>query len=128
MLANQSRTIIATLLLIVGLSAATAYGQPTVMTFDSLAWSSGTGAYLFPDGYKYSTSPYTEAGFTITPSLVLAFALSTACANADDGTAQIQAVISAGDLSFALRIKASAPNIQTVSKDLKIELPGLAPL
>src|SRR5207253_1072306 len=46
----------------------TAYGQTSIMTFESLTWSSGTGASSFPDGYHYSTANYTESGFTISPS------------------------------------------------------------
>jgi hypothetical protein len=48
---------------------------PSIMTFESLAWSSGTGAYGFPDGYTYSTSDYTESGFTISPSSGTGFCL-----------------------------------------------------
>lgn len=53
-------------------SMAGAFGA-SVMTFESLAWSSGTGAISPPNGYKFLLPPYTEAGFTITLSPGAAF-------------------------------------------------------
>ena len=69
------RIILAKLPWVFCLVCTIAYGQLTVITFEPLAWSSGTGAYAFPDGYHYSSAPYSEAGFTITPSTGTGFCI-----------------------------------------------------